>query len=141
MAVTVKKEGENKYLVFSFGKNIGAIETCENPLYAQNLYLKPELSEYDPALSTELFSVLKALVNRPLEVMAESENAVPTYFLKAGGFNLKRRYFESEVSAVDFIGGTAPFSHFDTAWRETPTLSASSSCEIPFCFLIFEICS
>ena len=140
MAVTVKK-GKNKYLVFSFGKNIGAIETYKNPFYAQNLYLKPELSEYDPALSTELFSVLKALVNRPLEVMAESENARLSDFLKAGGFELKRRCFESEVSAADFIGGAVPFSHFDTAWRETPTFSASSSCEISLCFLIFEICS
>lgn len=105
MAVTVKKESENKYLVFSKGKNIGAIKTYENPFYAQNLYLKPALSEYDPVLSTELFSVLKALVNRPLEVMTESENARLSDFLKAGGFELKRRCFESEVSAADFIGG------------------------------------
>ena len=79
-------------------------------------------------MSTELFSVLKALANRPLEVMTESENARLSDFLKAGGFELKRRCFESEVSAADFIGGAV----FSGGLSEAAAGSAEylSCCEI-----------
>lgn len=107
MSITVTKDNENEYKVFSLGVPIGKIEAYTSPFYAENLYLRLDLTQYDPSLGTELFSVLKSLAGRPLQVMAESENTVLTNFLKAGGFKLKRRCFESEVSAADFIGGAA----------------------------------
>ncbi|MGN0629085.1 MAG: hypothetical protein ACI4IW_05610 [Oscillospiraceae bacterium] len=108
ITVTKENENENEYRVFSSEILLGKIEVYTSPFYAGNCYLRLSLAQYDPSLSTELFSVLKRLTGHPLQVMTESENAVLTDFLKAGGFELKRRCFESEVSAADFIGGAAP---------------------------------
>lgn len=105
MSITVTKDNENEYKVFSLGVPIGKIEAYTSPFYAENLYLRLDLTQYDPSLGTELFSVLKSLAGRPLQVMAESENTVLTNFLKAGGFKLKRRCFESEVSDFAFLEG------------------------------------
>ncbi len=111
MSVTVTKQSETEYSIFSDGKPIGSVETYESPFYSRNCYLKPNLSVCPVGFSAEIFNMLKNLIARPLQVMVYSDDLKLAEFLKAGGFELKRRCFESEVSAGDYIKSYSSEAH------------------------------
>ena len=58
-------------------------------------------------ISAELFKELRRITDRPLQVMADSDNAELIAFLLSGGFTCRRKCYEVEVGMEDYIGGQA----------------------------------
>lgn len=82
----------------------GTVELYENPYHAQNQYLKWNLCPLDHEFSAELFEELHQIAGRPLQVMVDSDNRELCDFLMAGGFQCRRKCFEVEAAAEDYIG-------------------------------------
>lgn len=89
---------------------IGTIRLSENPYHKQNCYIELKLEYYDNAISAELFKKLAQMIQRPLQVMVNSDNTQITSFLTAGGFVLKRKCYEVEATKEDWVGTAAPVS-------------------------------
>jgi len=93
----------NTVTVFWNGSSYGTVELYENPYHTQNQYLRCNLTSMNDAFSAELFEKLYQLKNRPLQVMVDSENKELCAFLTDGGFQCRRKCFEVEASAEDYI--------------------------------------
>lgn len=100
----IVKKSVNKYSVLHNGESVGIVELSYNPYHKTNCYVRLELNCFDPQLSKELFVKLKEVAGCPLQVMADSDNAVLTTFLTVGGCICKRKCYESEVGIEDYIG-------------------------------------
>lgn len=95
------------YSVYQDDQYIGTVELYDNPYHTRNCYVKLELDRFDADISAELFEKLRAMAGRPLQVMVSSDNTALTEFLIAGGLTCRRKCYETEAGAKDYIGEKA----------------------------------
>ena len=95
-----------KYEVYHGTELIGLLETYSNPHHLTNCYIKLNLKRLDSSTSMELFGKLRAVVGKPIQAMVNSTEISQIEFLTAAGFTCKRKCYEVEVTAEDYIGGT-----------------------------------
>jgi hypothetical protein len=101
----IKLEKENLcYIVWQDDLRIGTVSLYDNPGHMGNRYVKLALDRYDKSISAELFRLLREITGRPLQAMIESDNTEQVRFLIAGGFVCKRKCYEVEASAEDYVG-------------------------------------
>lgn len=124
--VTIQ-ERDNKYFIYQYGKNIGTAEFYDNPYHMANRYVKLNMQRFDTNTSAGLFSRLKKLAGRPLQVMVDSENTALTKFLLAGGFVCKRKCYEVKANSTDYIGG-----YSDTCYCSADDLTYKRCCHIMY---------
>lgn len=101
--ISVEKQGE-KCQIFSNGNRLGEIELYENPFHGVNCYAKVRLTCLQPAVSEELWHKIKEIAGRPLQVMVDSSDEAMIRFLSAGGFQCRRKCYEVDACAADYIG-------------------------------------
>lgn len=104
------ESNKNIVVVYVDEVYIGTICLSENPYHKQNCYIELNLEYYDNAISAELFKKLAQMIQRPLQVMVNSDNPQIASILTAGGFVLKRRCYEVEATKEDWIGTGTPVS-------------------------------
>ena len=92
-----------KYEVYQRNEFIGTLETYSNPHHLTNCYIKLNLIRLDSSISMELFTRLRAVVGKPIQAMLDSTEISPIEFLTAAGFTCKRKCYEVEATAHDFI--------------------------------------
>lgn len=101
----IRLEQENEYyIVWQNDLRHGTVSLYDNPGHMGNRYVKLTLDHYDKSISAELFRLLREITGRPLQAMIESDNTEQVRFLIAGGFVCKRKCYEVEVYAADYIG-------------------------------------
>ena len=100
--ISIVHQGDHRYNIYRDGQDIGCIAVSNNPYHNQHCYLNLGLTQFDPAIATELFSLLRKELGRPLQVMIYSREGRHD-FLTAGGFERRRRCYELEVTASDQI--------------------------------------
>ena len=98
---------DGKYRVDWDGRAIGTVRLYDNPYHLKNCYVELELAELDCKISAELFEKLRTIAARPLQAMTDSDDGAMVDFLTAGGFQRRRRCFEVEACAADYIGGAS----------------------------------
>ena len=103
-APTLRRDTPELFSVASEGEKVGSIGVSINPYHNRNRYLRLDLSRYETEWAKPLFERLAYELKHPLQVMASSGDALTADFLLAGGFELKRRCFEMEVSENDMVG-------------------------------------
>lgn len=101
----IRLEQENEYyIVWQDDLRHGTVSLYDNPGHMGNRYVKLALDRYDTAISVELFRLLREIAGRPLQAMVSSCNVEQVLFLIAGGFVCKRKCYEVEASAEDYVG-------------------------------------
>ena len=96
--ISIVHQGDHRYNIYRSGQDNGCIRVSVNPYHDQHCYLDLGLTQFDPAIVKELFSLLRKELGRPLQVMCYSWNGMHD-FLTAGGFRRRRRCYELEVTA------------------------------------------
>ena len=94
MMCNVQEDGQ---LVFRWkGKPAATVETYRNPFHGENCYIRLHLlgTDFPPG---ELFSLLRREAACPLQIMTPPTDAIVPVLL-AGGFQLRRRCYEMEVT-------------------------------------------
>lgn len=109
--ITIFKDNE-KYCIYQDGEHLGTVELYENPYHTVNCYVKLNIKCLVPTISAELFAETKKIAARPLQAMVNSDDAEMIAFLVAGGFVCKRKCYEVEACADDYIGGSADIQLF-----------------------------
>lgn len=125
--ISIVHQGDHRYNVYRAGQDIGCIAVSDNPYHDQHCYLNLGLEQYDPAIATELFSLLRKELDRPLQVMLYSWEGRHD-FLTAGGFERRRRCYELEVSPSDLIAPLRASRELQTAVKGSPIYAAC--CEL-----------
>ena len=101
----IRLEQENEYyIVWQEDLRLGTVSLYDNTCHIGNRYVKLALDRYDTAISAELFRLLREIAGRPLQAMIESDNTEQVRFLISGGFVCKRKCYEVEASAKDYVG-------------------------------------
>lgn len=97
---------QNHVIVYVNDIVIGSMELYSNPYHTRNQYVKLNLEHfvYDTQISAEIFGKLFDSIGGPLQIMADSDNLPLTTFLTAGGFVCKRKCYEVEAEAENYIG-------------------------------------
>lgn len=110
--LTLQRTGDT-YIVYRNECRIGSFRLYDNPNHMRNCYVKLELDAPDVTISAELFTKLREIAGRPLQVMVDSDDAELIAFLVAGGFVCRRKCYEVEAGKEDYIGGQAdaPLEH------------------------------
>ena len=72
----------------------------------QKRLIKLNLKRFDSSISMELYGKLRAVVGKPIQAMVNSTEISQVEFLTAAGFTCKRKCYEVEATAEDYIGGT-----------------------------------
>lgn len=111
--ITLQKQ-DDRYCAYYGEQYIGTIKLYNNPNHMCNCYLKLDMKCLDAAIGTGLFKEIKAIADRPLQVMVDSTDEATIAFLTAGGFVGKRRCYEVDASADEYIGGNANMQLFYT---------------------------
>ncbi len=101
--LVLHRESEMMFSAIYAGKPIGKIALYRNAFHSRNQYLRLHLAAYNSLWAAQLFSQLQEAVQKSLQVMLSSEDTRLAAFLTAGGFACKRRCFEMEVTAKDFV--------------------------------------
>lgn len=96
---------DNDYAVYHAKRHIGTIQLYDNPCHMKNSYVKLKMESLDTNISGELFGKLRELAGRPLQAMASADDGALTAFLLAGGFQCRRKCYETEAGREDYIGG------------------------------------
>ena len=102
--VTLQKHG-SKYGINSSGQYLGEVECHHNTHHMNACYVEVNIPCLDVHISEELFAKLKEREGLPLQAMSASNDTAMVDFLKAGGFRCKRKCYEVEAAAEDYIGG------------------------------------
>ena len=101
----IRLEKENEcYIVRQNDLCLGTVSLYDNPGHTGNRYVKLALDCYDASFSAELFRRLRVIAGRPLQAMVCSEDKEQIQFLISGGFVCKRKCYEVEACAADYIG-------------------------------------
>ena len=100
--ISIVHQGDHRYNVYRAGQDIGCISVSTNPYHDQHCYLNLGLTQFDPVIAQDLFSLLRKEIGKPLQVMCYSRKGYHD-FLIAGGFERRRRCHELEVTASDLI--------------------------------------
>lgn len=95
---------KNGFSVSQNKKEIGNIYLYENGLHNENIYLKLNFSVEDDEDCKELFTKIRNITEKPLQVMISSAETDVTKTLLRGGFLLKRKCYEIESGKADYLG-------------------------------------
>ena len=98
--ISIVWQGDHRYNVYRSGEDIGCITLSDNQYHNTHRYLNLGLTQYDPSIAKELFSLLRKELGQPLQIMLYSTPEMHI-FLTAGGFERKRRCYELEVTSSD----------------------------------------
>ena len=98
------KQFEGYFDIFKNGAFIGKVSLSENDFHNQNIYLKFDFVLSDEGDCRELFSKIYAAVKRPLQAMLYSNDEETAKMLSLGGFELKRKCYETEAEKADYLG-------------------------------------
>ena len=101
--ISIRKQ-DNKYSILHGNTQLGKVELYSNANHSINSYVKLDMKYYDNGISAELFVKLKVIAGRPLQAMVDSDDDALVDFLLAGGFVCKRKCYEVEAFADDYIG-------------------------------------
>lgn len=96
---------DEKFDVYHCNEFIGTVNIYNNPHHMQNCYVKLDLKSPDTGASSALFYSLREMVGKPLQVMVDSSDCSMIAFLTAGGFTCKRKCYEVNASAQEYVGG------------------------------------
>jgi len=125
--ISTVHQGDHRYNVYRDGQDIGCIRVSANPYHDQHYYLDLGLTQFDPAIAKELFSLLRKELGRPLQVMCDSWNGMHD-FLTAGGLERRRRCYELEVTADHLAAPLHTSIELQTAVKGSPMYAAC--CEL-----------
>ena len=125
--ISIVHQGDHRYNIYRSGQDIGCIRVSANPYHDQHCYLDLGLTQFDPAIAQELFSLLRKELGRPLQVMCYSWNGMHD-FLTAGGFERSRRCYELEVTVDHLIAPLHASTELHTAVKGSPMYAAC--CEL-----------
>lgn len=125
--ISIVHQGDHRYNIYRRGQSIGCISVSNNPYHDQHCYLDLGLTQLDPAIAKELFSLLRKELGRPLQVMCDSWNGMHN-FLTAGGFRRRRRCYELEVTADHLTASPHASTKLHTAVKGSPLYAAC--CEL-----------
>lgn len=125
--ISIIQQDSHRYNVCRDGQDIGRITVSTNPYHNRNLYLDLALTQYDPAIAKELFSLLRRELIKPLQMMVDSRTDRHT-FLSAGGFERRRRCYETEVSPTDLVAPLRPVLPLHTVTKGSSIYAAC--CEL-----------
>ena len=67
--ISIVHQGDHRYNIYRSGRDIGCIRVSANPYHDQHCYLDLGLTQFDPAIAQELFSLLRKALGRPLQVL------------------------------------------------------------------------
>lgn len=101
--ITAVHQGDHRYKIYKDGCDLGTIAVRENRFHSEHLYLEMDLDSYDPMDAEQLFSALYIQLCRPMQVMTYSDKQDICAFLRAGGFECRRRCLEVEAGAGDLL--------------------------------------
>lgn len=102
--ITLQKQGD-KYRIYINEQYLGEVECHHNTHHMGTCYVKVNMPCLDVNISEELFTKLKESEGCPLQAMADSSDVAMVEFLNAGGFLCKRKCYEVDAAAEDYIGG------------------------------------
>lgn len=85
-------------------KNIGTVVYSTNPYHAENYYLELQLQQYDTKISKSIFDNMSHELNKPMQIMISSDELDVIEFIQIAGFMCKRKCYEIEAVAQDYIG-------------------------------------
>ena len=105
--ISIVWQGDHRYNVYRSGEDIGCITVSDNQYHNTHRYLNLGLEQYDPAIASELFSLLRKELGQPLQIMLYSTPEMHN-FLTAGGFERKRKCYELEVASSDLTISLSP---------------------------------
>ena len=125
--ISIVHQGDHRYNIYRSGQDIGCIRVSANPYHDQHCYLDLGLTQFDPAIAQELFSLLRKELGKPLQVMCYSWNGMHD-FLTAGGFRRRRRCYELEVTADHLTAPLHASTEMHTAVKGSPLYAAC--CEL-----------
>ena len=125
--ISIVHQCDHRYNIYRSGQDIGCIGVSANPYHDQHCYLDLGLTQFDPAIAQELFSLLRKELGRPLQVMCYSWNGMHD-FLTAGGFRRRRRCYELEVTADHLAAPLRASTELYTAVKGSPMYAAC--CEL-----------
>ena len=129
--ISIVHQGDHRYNIYRTGQDIGCIRVSANPYHDQHCYLDLGLTQFDPTIAQELFSLLRKELDRPLQVMCYSWNGMHD-FLTAGGFERSRRCYELEVTADHLIAPLHASTELYTAVKGSPLYAAC--CELLYAY-------
>lgn len=121
--ISIVQQDSYRYDVCRDSQDIGSITVSTNPYHNRNLYLDLALTQYDPAIAKELFSLLRKELDRPLQVMTDSRKDRHA-FLTAGGFERRRRCYELEVTADHLTAPLRPVLPLHTVTKGSSIYAA-----------------
>lgn len=110
--ITIAPQKGGDTAIFDAGRLIGTVAVSHNPFHKRNAYLTLRLQRYDGDAAPEFFRALRERLACPLQVMVGSGEEDLALFLTAGGFERKRRCFETEAATANLrssLGDTIPF--------------------------------
>lgn len=125
--ISIVQQDSHRYNVYRADQDIGCICVSTNPYHNRNLYLDLALTQYDPVIAKELFSLLRRELSKPLQVITDSRKNRHG-FLTAGGFERRRRCYELEVSPTDLIVPLHASTELHAAVKGSPIYAAC--CEL-----------
>ncbi len=99
--VQFKDIGSEDYRVLGESRNIGTVSLRHNKFHASTCYFHMNLSTYDVGFAREFGEKLSAIVQKPMQIMLDSDEREKIRFLEAAGFRCKRKCYEAEVAAKD----------------------------------------
>lgn len=129
--ISIVWQGDHRYNVYQSGEDIGCITVSNNPYHNSHRYLNLGLTQYDPAIAKELFSLLRKELRQPLQVMLYSTQEMYD-FLVAGGFERKRRCYELEVSSSDLAAPLHPSLELHTIQKDSHIYA--TCCELLYAY-------
>lgn len=129
--ISIVWQGDHRYNVYRAGEDIGCITVSDNQYHNTHRYLNLGLEQYDPAIASELFSLLRKELGQPLQIMLYSTLEMHK-FLTAGGFERKRRCYELEVSSSDLTAPLHPSVELHTIQKGTPLYT--NCCELLYAY-------
>ena len=88
-------------------KSLGEIHISHHPYHSKTAHLTLALNSYTQHYSHAIFTELRKITNLPLQIALSSIENEIIDFLLAGCFVCKRKCFEVEASASDYIGSNA----------------------------------
>jgi len=80
-----QEKGDNRYIVYDAGEDIGCIAVSENPYHSRHFYLNLGLMHYAPHIAAELFRLLRQEPARPLQVMLYVSQPMHDFLIASGG--------------------------------------------------------
>lgn len=98
------EQKDGRYAIYENGRQIGTAMLSDNPYHGRNCYVKLEMEQFDAGIAKGLFCALRRTAGRPLQMTVDFADTLLADFLTAGGFVCRRKCYEMDVCAENYIG-------------------------------------